>query len=73
MNDFEIPSVWTDHVERELLSDSLLVSMFYEVKDFTWRERLFSWPWRPWRKRGLVPKDEFAGAPMKIPDWKFDE
>ena len=32
------------------------------IRALSWRERLFSWPWRPWRKTKLVtimvPSDE---------------
>lgn len=25
----------------------------YELYERCWRERLFSWPWRPWARRGV--------------------
>lgn len=28
----------------------------------TWRDRLFSWPWRPWRKEDWVPSLIDAGS-----------
>jgi len=44
-----IPEIWAPELIRQFRS---VVSWdrFYTTRRKTWRERLFSWPWRPWHR-----------------------
>lgn len=39
-----------------------------EIVDRTWRERLFSWPWRPWRKQKVIQVPRGDVLVMTVPN-----
>ena len=51
-----IPPIWAKKI-IEVVGHSLFHDNFLEWRDRTWKERLFTIPWRPLRKQELVFKE----------------
>ena len=45
-----IVSMWGRYLADEMVSDSRIYEQMTEVRRRTWRERLLTRPWRPFRK-----------------------
>ena len=56
MIDKFIPDLWAPEIKERLSKASWFITTFYDTVERGWRERLFSFPWRPLVKKKLVPK-----------------
>lgn len=59
LRSFEYPNNGGQHGFPRLLGVPVITSRYLTISttvevERTWRERLFSWPWRPWRSTRTV-------------------
>ena len=51
-----IPELWAKEFERQAKACDWFFDTFYTTVDRTWKERLFSLPWKPFRTKKLIEK-----------------
>jgi len=58
--------IQSQRLYNELLSRSIFEMQRGRWERRSWLERLFSWPWRPWRARRWVPRLADEGPPPPV-------
>lgn len=51
-----IPEIWSEEMQKQALRSSAIMDFLYETVDRTWKERLLTIPFRPFRKTKKVLK-----------------
>jgi len=56
MSDF-ISEIWSKRLVDKFLNDSVFSRFAPKIIPRTWKQRLFSWPWEPWRSYKVIWPD----------------